>query len=306
MVDLTLDKIKYGGEYHYYFWDPAFNPVATIEDCLPDCTTFVIGDCGVTGTPRPVSKVVGASHWHEHLTNDWNLIPFDPSKLKVGDVIEWTAVPHVGRVFKIVDGTPWIRGSFYTGENGVSTLSDGSYDTRSHFTSLQQVSEYFEKNYPSRMYHEWPLDKMNRKVGAQPAYILSMPNKIPSVERNETVDQIRTTDTSLRIRTSPSLSGAIVGHVDTGYYNVYAIENASEADKKYYKEQRGEDIKYWYEISKDRWCSDITTDFLPKKTDTDISRALQTITDAVTNLKNERDSYKEGMQQIAEIVKKFI
>lgn len=306
MVDLSLDKIKYGGQYHYYFWDSKFNPVATIEDCLPNCTTFVIGDCGATGSPRPVSKVVGAARWHEVLANDWVAIPFDPTKIKVGDILEWTAVPHVGRVFKIENGVPWIRGSFYTGENGVSTLSDGSYDTRKRFNTLQEVWEFMSKNYPSRCYHEWPLDKMNTKVGAQPAYILSMPNTIPSVERDESVDQIRTTDTSLRIRTGPSLNSSIVGYVETGYYNVISVENASYEDKKWYKENRNDDLNCWYQIAQNRWCGNPTTEFLAKKADTDIAKAMQTIIDAVGNLTEERDRYKEGIKSIADIANKLI
>ena len=216
MVDLSLDKIKWGGEYHYYFWDQAFNPVATIEDCLADCTCFVIGDCGVTGTPRPVSKVVGAAHWHEYLTNDWKVTAFDPAKIKVGDIIEWTSAPHVARVFKIENGVPWVRGSFYTGEHGVSRLSDGQYDTRHSFSSLKEVSDFMVANYPNRFYHEEPLDKIKKMVGGEPTYILSMPNFIAPVDRDEYKDQIRTTDDTLRIRTSPSLSGTIVGHVMVG------------------------------------------------------------------------------------------
>lgn len=306
MVDLTIDKIKYGGLYHYFFWDPAFNPLATIENCLANCTCFILGDCGVTGTARPVSKAVGASHWHEYVANDWKATPFESSKIKVGDIIEWDNNPHVARVFKIENGIPWVRGSFYTGENGVSILSDGNYDSRTSFGSLEEVSDFMIKNYPSRFYHEWPLDKESRKVGSDPNYILVMPNTINPVERDESKNQIRTTDTDLRIRTAPNLSASIVGHVELGYYNVLAIENATTEDRKRYKEERGEDLERWYEISKDRWCGDLTTEYLPKKEDSDISEALKIITQTVTNLQNENNRYKEGMQQIADIVKNFI
>lgn len=308
MVDLTIDKIKYGGLYHYFFWDPAFNPLATLENCLANCTCFVLGDCGVTGTAKPVSRAVGAAHWHEYLTNGWtlsNFESFDSPKIRVGDIIEWTGVPHVARVFKIENGIPWVRGSFYTGENGVSTLPDGSYDTRKSFSTMQQFSDFVIKNYPSRFYHEWPLEKESRKVGANPTFILHMPNTIAPVERDENKNQIRTTDTELRIRTAPNLYASIVGHVELGYYNVLAIENATTEDRKKYKEERGENLERWYEIAKDRWCGDLTTEYLPKKEDSDISEALKIITQTVTDLQNENNRYKDGMQQIADIVKKF-
>lgn len=306
MVDLSIDKIKYGGQYHYFFWDPAFNPLATLENCLGNCTCFVIGDCGVTGTPRPVSRVVGAQDWDKYLTNEWRCIDYNPSQVKVGDIIQWVAHRHVARVFKVVNGVPWVRGSYYTGEHGVSTLSDGSFDTRSSFNSMQDFSNFMVQNYPSRFYHEYPLDEESKRVGGNPEHILVMPNTITPVERDENVDQIRTTDVTLRIRTSPSLSGSIVGFVQLGYYNVLATQKATSEDTKAYKEAKGDDLTEWYEISKDRWCGNVTTEFLPKKSESDITKAMEIITKAVADLQNENARYKEGMQQIADIVNKFM
>ena len=72
---------------------------------------------------------------------------------------------------------------------------------------------------------------------------------VSTVERNENVNQIETTDEQLRIRTAPSLTAEIVGHVQLGYYNVLSQTDA--------------DGYTWYEISKDRWCANITTNYLP-------------------------------------------
>lgn len=69
------------------------------------------------------------------------------------------------------------------------------------------------------------------------------------VERNENAVQIQTTDEQLRIRTAPNLEAEIVGHVQLGYYNVLSQTEA--------------DGYTWYEIAKDRWCADITTNYLP-------------------------------------------
>ena len=306
MVDLSIDKVKYGGLYHFFFWDPKFNSLATVTNCLANCTCFVLGDCGATGSPRPVSTAVGAGRWHEYVTNDWVAIPYNPTNVKVGDIIEWSDHGHVARVFKIENNVPWVRASFYTGEHGKSVLDDGSWDTRSSFNSLEEVSNFMVKNYPSRFYHENTLDKESKAVGCQPAYILSMPNTINPVERDEDVNQIRTTDDTLRIRTGPSLSASIVGHVEIGYYNVLAIEKSTAEDKKWYKQERGEDLDCWYEISKDRWCGNVTTEYLPKKGDTDISEALQIITQTVTDLQNENNMLKDTLRQIADIVNKVV
>jgi len=305
MVDLSIDKIKYGGLYHYFFWDPKFNPLATVENGLANCTCFVLGDCGVTGTPRPVSKAVGADNWHEYLTNDWSLLDFDRRKVKVGDVIEWTKGVHVARVFKIENGTIWVRGSFYTGEHGVSRFGD-EYDTRNSFHNTQELSDYMSQKYPYRFYHEVTLEQECKSVGAEPKYILSMPSTIATVDRNENVDQLRTSDETLRIRTSPSLSGSIVGHTQIGYYNVLSTQPASDADKKAYKEQRGEDLNCWYEIAKDRWCANVTTEFLPKKSQTDITKAMETIIAAVNDLTDENTRLKDGIKAIADIANKLL
>lgn len=305
MVDLTINKIKYGGLYHYFFWDPNFNSLATVENCMANCTCFVLGDCGVTGSPRPVSTAVGAARWHEYVANGWKAIPFDRSKIKVGDIIEWTQNAHVARVFKIEDGTPWVRASFYTGEHGVSVY-DGHYDTRTSFSTTEQVSDFMVKNYPARFYHENTLEKECRMVNCQPAYILSMPNTINPVERDEDVNQIRTTDDTLRIRTNPSLSGSIVGHVEIGYYNVLAIEKASEEDRKWYKENRGETLTCWYEIAKDRWCGNVTTEYLPKKGESDISEAMKVILEALDSLQEENTRLRNGIKEIADIANKLI
>lgn len=71
------------------------------------------------------------------------------------------------------------------------------------------------------------------------------------VERNTNVTQIQTTDEALRIRMAPSLSAEIVGHVQLGYYNVLSQEDA--------------DGYTWYEIAKDGWCANITTNYLPSE-----------------------------------------
>lgn len=110
------------------------------------------------------------------------------------------------------------------------------------------------------------------------------------VERNENVPQIETTDESLRIRTEPSLNGEIVGHVQIGYYNVL--------------QQTEADGYTWYEISKDRWCANITTNYLPSDS-SDIIKELERYFDAmkstIKTLTSERDQYKDIVKEVHKI-----
>lgn len=98
-----------------------------------------------------------------------------------------------------------------------------------------------------------PNSFRNAKVGDYKGDLLGVLHypytPVSTVERNENVNQIETTDEQLRIRTAPSLAAEIVGHVQLGYYNVLDEKDA--------------DGYTWYEIAKDRWCANITTNYLP-------------------------------------------
>ena len=115
------------------------------------------------------------------------------------------------------------------------------------------------------------------------------------VERNENVVQIQTTDEQLRIRTAPSLDAEIVGHVQIGYYNVL---QQSEADGY-----------TWYEIAKDRWCADITTNYLPSE-QTDFVKQLEeflnTTRAKIKALENENQEMKSDMSNIKTIAERWL
>ena len=110
------------------------------------------------------------------------------------------------------------------------------------------------------------------------------------VERNESVNQIQTTDTTLRIRVAPSLEAEIVGHVQLGYYNVL--------------QQTEADGYTWYNIAKDRWCANITTNYLPSDS-SDIIKELERYFDAmkstIKTLTDERDQYKDIVKEVHKI-----
>lgn len=115
------------------------------------------------------------------------------------------------------------------------------------------------------------------------------------VERNTNVDQIECTDNTLRIRTEPSLNGQIVGHVQLGFYNVLDVK---EADG--YK---------WYEISKDRWCANITTNFLPKDSDDfvkEFERFLNQTKAKINALESENKEIRDDMKKISNITERWL
>lgn len=111
------------------------------------------------------------------------------------------------------------------------------------------------------------------------------------VERNTNVTQIQTTDDQLRIRTEPSLAAEIVGHVQLGYYNVLSQTEA--------------DGYTWYEIAKDRWCANITTQYLPPSED-DFIKKIEEYFNAmkreINSITKERDEYKSRNENAIKVL----
>lgn len=288
----NINDLSYGGKYHDQCWNPLYNKEATIPNALANCTAGVIAFCLIEHNPLPVSVISDASNWHNYLTNGWKCVDFDKDRVKVGDVIQWVDKCHVCKVADIVDGTIYINGSFYTGEHGVAYYH-GKYDTRNRFKSLQEVSDFMTTEYPTRFYHHWTLDQEAQMVGGQPEHIFVCPETVAPVERNTSVNQIETTDDTLRVRNKPSLDGDIVGHVKIGYYNVLSEKQA--------------DGYTWYQIAKDRWCADITTKYLPAQDDVikEIERAFNTMKTQITALTNENKDLKADMLTIKNIAEKW-
>lgn len=284
----SINELSYGGRYHNQFWNPQFNKEATIPNALANCTAAVIAFCLIENDPLPVSVISDASNWHNYLTNGWRCVDFDPNKVKVGDIIQWMDKCHVCKVADIKDGTIFINGSFYTGEHGVAYYQ-GKYDTRSRFTSLQELSDFMTENYPTRFYHYWTLDKESQMVGGKPEHILVCPETVSPVERNTNVNQIQTTDDTLRIRTAPNLSAEIVGHVEKGYYNVLQEHEA--------------DGFTWYEIASGRWCANVSTIYLPKQNDiiAEIERYFNAMKTEINSLTDENEKLKKKLSDIKAI-----
>ena len=224
----TLDEIKYGGKYHPFFWED-MNPYASIQNGLGNCTNMTYGDCLIDGW-TPITKAPNANNWHLYANGE--VIPFDISLVKVGDVIEWVEGCHVARVDEIINGMPYLNCSWYTGIHGVAKY-DGEWDKRP-FTSMQQLSDFMVNNYPTRMYHHWSLERENSGVGASPRYIIRRPNVIKADGEDKAIDQIKVLTNEQNVRTAPNTNSQIVGVAQSGFYDVYGTFN----DGKY----------TWYQI----------------------------------------------------------
>lgn len=231
----TLDDLKYGGKYHAFFWE--LNPNATIENCLANCTTLVAGDC-LKDNLKPVKKIVNANKWHLYLNDGFTFFPYQKDLVEVGDIIEWENKCHVARVAEITDDI-YLNCSWYTGNHGVAVWN-GSFDTR-NFSSLQEVSDFMVKYYPTRFYHCWDIESECKGVGGQPQYIIRAPHFIKPDEQNTNVNQIEVLTNEQNVREEPN--GAIVGVAQKGFYNVYA----TVYDGKY----------NWYQIREKRFIAGV-------------------------------------------------
>ena len=113
------------------------------------------------------------------------------------------------------------------------------------------------------------------------------------VERNTNVDQIETTDDTLRIRNKPSLEGEIIGHVKIGFYNVL---NMIKTDYT------------WYEIAPERWCADITTKYLPKNENDFIEQIRKWSEAMISKSKSDEEkirSAEEDFKKIREVTTRW-
>ena len=204
-----------------------------------------------------------AKNWLENYREPWEVkgSDFKPSS---GDIAVFTGdLGHVAYIEK-VDG----ENALISDYNRVAPLTYAS-DTWKWGTRLQGCGDLIG-------YLHFPY------------------NSVDPVERNTNVTQIQTTDDQLRIRTAPSLSAEIVGHVQLGYYNVLSEKDA--------------DGYTWYEISKDRWCANITTNYLPAEQN-DFVRQLEdflnTTRAKIKALETQNADMKSDMSNIKTIAERW-
>ena len=185
---------------------------------------------------------------------------------------------------------PWIpiTDLNYKPVAGDVAVFDGEYGHVQFFETEVMVSEY--SNGDPNSFRVKKFEKKSNLLG-----FLHYPySPVETVERNENVPQIETTDEQLRIRTAPSLAAEVVGHVQIGFYNVL--------------DQKEADGYTWYEIAKDRWCANITVNYLPSE-QTDFVKQLEdflnTTRAKIKALESENENMKSDMKNIENIAERW-
>lgn len=277
MGKYKIEDFAYKGKYHDYCWNPYYNPNATIENALANCTTLAIAFSFIHHLPYPVSRIVSASNWNKVLVNGWKAVPYGSCEIKVGDIIQWVDNVHVATVIDIKEGEPYLGCSWYTGEHGVSVY-DGKYDTRDQFYSLEQLSDFMVSNYPYRFYHEASLYEESQRVGSLPQYVLVAPVGVEPVAEDKTRNQIHViSDGTQNIRDNDN---NIVGIAKEGFYNVYKIKEANGYT--------------WYEVADNRYIAGIAgrVVFIPAESD------IEELKKEIERLKAENEKYLKKLKLI--------
>lgn len=229
MGKYSIEDFAFNGKYHNYCWNYSYNPNATIENGLANCTTMAIAFSYIHNLPYPVTRIGSASVWHRLLTNGWTYKPYGSVQIKKGDILEWVGNVHVATVIDIKEGEPYLGCSWYTGEHGVATI-DGKYDTRDSIHSLEQLSDFMVSNYPYRFYHEATIYDESNLVGGLPDYVLVAPERFKPNGQDSSVDQIQVLTNEQYVRDGDS---NIVGVADSGYFNV--IGSKEEGNYTWYQ-----------------------------------------------------------------------
>lgn len=274
MGKYNIEDFVYNGKYHDYCWNYSYNPNATIENCLANCTTLAIAFSYIHHLPYPVSRIVSAKNWNKVLVNGWKAVPYGSCEIKVGDIIQWVDNVHVATVIDIKEGEPYLGCSWYTGIHGTA-MYDGEYDTRDGLYTLQQVSDFMYTDYPYRFYHEATLYEESQRVGGLPEYVLVAPVGVDPVAEDKTRDQIHVLTNEQNIRDNDN---NIVGVAKEGYYNVFRVKRSNGYD--------------WYEVADDRYIAGVSgrVVFIPAESD----------------LRRENEELKETIRQINELIKKWV
>ena len=130
------------GEYHgYFYWDPNYNPYASPSYCMANCTTYAYGRALEIGGPAPLvaGAYPSAYRWAAYLGNGWTAIPWDPTKVEPGDILQYgdyyagnTAQNHVAFVEDV-------------NQNGIVT-SNSNFTSRNTSLGLQGICDYFQSS----------------------------------------------------------------------------------------------------------------------------------------------------------------
>lgn len=193
--------------------------------------------------------------------------------------------------------SPWIpiskeeNPNYIPVENDVVVYDFGDYGHVQFMETATMYSQY--ANGDPNSFRNGKLSEYSHK-GDIIGYLHYPSEIVKPVARNTSVNQIQTTDITLRIRNKPSLQGEVMGYVQLGYYDVL--------------DQKQNDNFTWYKLDKDRWCANESTIYLPSD-DTDIIKEIEryfnSMKDKVNALSEENMNIRTDMDEIHKISERW-
>lgn len=199
---------------------------------------------------------------------------------------------------------PWqVKGPDYSPVAGDIAVFDGTYGHVAFIEKVSKgirtVSDYNRVASETFAVDSWAEGTDFKGVGPLLGFLHFPNNTVETVARDENVDQIETTDPTLRVRTAPNRQAEIFCHVQTGYYNILSTVPATAEDQA-----AVEGLTEWYEIDKGKYCANITTVKLPA-TGTDILKEIERYINAMRQktegLVGENQELKGRLDQIESI-----
>jgi surface antigen len=177
---------------------------------------------------------------------------------------------------------PWeVKDASYTPTVGDIVVFDGSCG---HVAVVETIEPYTLSNYNKIkngkytlefwIQENWTPGSALSGSGKVLGYLHYPTSPITPVEKNSNVNQVETTDSTLRVRSAPSLNASVLGFVSIGYYNILDQEEA--------------DNYTWYEVETGKWIANITTIYHegqnPKEDILQKLNDIETLTKEIKNL----------------------
>lgn len=184
-----LNHYVYGaGTWSRYYWNPSYNPNATFDNCMANCTTFAYGRVRENGFTAPVTRIRNANNWHTvvNTSGGWTLLNYTSGmSLRAGDIVQWGdyqkymagespqyrySAVHVA-VVETYGTNPGVSGSWYTGDD---ETADSDRSTAVMGNTLADVCNWMVAHVSGRFYHYNNLSDESSLAGHgyPPMYVL--------------------------------------------------------------------------------------------------------------------------------------
>lgn len=200
--------------------------------------------------------------------------------LKSAPTLKVGAKVKQGDVIGIRGGSPYVDGKAKYGIHLHLYVTDCNTLTYTWNTMKAHVLDPYPLLYKSKKVTYNTLATGASALMTTLKYIEDVTVDIASpVARDERKDQLKESSSNLRVRTSPSLSGSVLGYLTPNvYYDWFETKNIDGYD--------------WYKIATDQWCAktDTMTIYLAK-TEVDIlNEKIDSLTKEIDGLNSEIDS----------------